>query len=268
MGKCSRFLDKVREDRYIRVKTRQVRKFNNFFSKGKGTILSNNDNNREGQSIRENGSSNNRDSNNRQVQVNNSNNKSQLQANITEKWVINLSSTSLTEGQQSVLTKGPNFSLTPKYIPNIDYITAVESMCGKLKEQEAMELRADINVLLRKAKVPKPNITRQESIALSQLRRNKDRVILTVDKGVVMVLMDREDYINRAKDLLVQPAYRAIPADPTNRIKAQLMTKLRRIKRVPTWMRVCTKLCISLVVSPQSSMDYPKSIKQAICLGP
>ena len=56
-------------------------------------------------------------------------------------------------------------------------------MCGKLKEQEAMELRADINVPLRKAKVPKPNITRQESIVLSQLRRDKDRVILTADKG-------------------------------------------------------------------------------------
>ena len=105
------------------------------------------------------------------MQVNNKNNKSQLQANNTKKWVINLSSTSLTEGQQSGLAKGPNFSLTPKYIPNIDYITAVESMCGKLMEQEAMELRADINVLLRKAKVPKPNITRQESIVLSQLRR-------------------------------------------------------------------------------------------------
>ena len=197
MGKCSRFLDKVREDRYNRIKARQVRKFNNLFSKSKGSILSNNHNDREGQGIRENGPSNNRDSNNRQVQVNNNNNKSQSQTNITEKWVINLSSTSLTEGQPSVLAKGPDFSLTPKYIPNIDYITPVESMCGKLEEQEAMGLRADINVLLRKVNIPKPNITRQESIALSQLRRDKDRAILTADKGVAMVVMDKKDYIKR-----------------------------------------------------------------------
>ena len=45
MGKCSKFLDKVREDRYNRVKARQVRKFNNLFSKSKGSILSNNNNN-------------------------------------------------------------------------------------------------------------------------------------------------------------------------------------------------------------------------------
>ena len=42
----------------------------------------------------------------------------------------------------SVLSKGPNFAITPKYIPNVDYITAVESMCSKLKEEDAMELRS------------------------------------------------------------------------------------------------------------------------------
>ena len=29
----------------------------------------------------------------------------------------------------------------------------------------------------------------------------------------------------------MQPAYRTIPRDPSNKIKAQLITKLRRIKR-------------------------------------
>ena len=94
-----------------------------------------------------------------------------------------------------------------------------------------MELRLDINALLRKAKVPTPNLTRQESIGLAQLKKDKDRVILTADKGVAMVVMDKEDYINKAKELLAQPAYRVIPGDPTNRRKAQLITKLRKINR-------------------------------------
>ena len=78
------------------------------------------------------------------------------------KWVINLSKTSLTEAQKAVLAKGPNYSITPNQIPNVDYITVVESMCPKLKEEDAMELRSDINSLLRKAKTPKPNLTKQE----------------------------------------------------------------------------------------------------------
>ena len=77
------------------------------------------------------------------------------------KWVINLSRTNLMEGQKSVLAKDPNFSLATKYIPMVDYITAVESVCSKLMEDQAMELRSDVNALLRKATAPKPNLTKE-----------------------------------------------------------------------------------------------------------
>ena len=116
---------------------------------------------------------------------------------INNKWVINLSKTELTEGQKFVLAKGPNFSITPKCIPNVDYITAVESMCSKLKE-DAMELRSNINSLLRKAQAPKPNLTKQERVGLAQLKKDKERVILTADKGVAMEVMDKEEYVNKA----------------------------------------------------------------------
>ena len=104
-------------------------------------------------------------------------------------------------------------------------------MCSKLKQGDSMELRLDINALLRKAKKPKPNLTRQENIGLAQRKKDKDRVILTADKGVVMVVMDREEYVTKAQELLAQPAYRLILRDSTNKIKAQLITKLRKIKK-------------------------------------
>ena len=104
-------------------------------------------------------------------------------------------------------------------------------MCPKLKEEDASVLRVDINSLLRKEKAPKPNLNKQERIALAQLKKDQDRVILTADKGVVLVVLDKDDYISRARDLLSQPAYKDIPKDPTNRIKAQLITKCRRIKK-------------------------------------
>ena len=94
-----------------------------------------------------------------------------------------------------------------------------------------MELRANTNSLLRKAQVPKPNLTREERKVLAQLKKDKDRVILTTDKGVAMVLMDREDYITKAEALLSQPAYRLLPRDLTTQIKAKLITKRRKIKQ-------------------------------------
>ena len=62
-----------------------------------------------------------------------------------QKWVINLSSKPLTRVQRSVLAKGPNFVVFPRHPPNFEYITAIESASTKLSQQDAEELRANIN---------------------------------------------------------------------------------------------------------------------------
>ena len=82
-----------------------------------------------------------------------------------------------------------------------------------------MELRADINSILRKGKTPKANLTKEEKIGLAQLRKDKDRIILMADKRVAMVVMDREDYNKKAQDLS-QLAYKVLSKDPTSKIKA------------------------------------------------
>ena len=74
-------------------------------------------------------------------------------------------------------------------------------MCSKLREDEAMELRTDINVLIRKSKAPKSNITKEERICLAQLKKDKDRVILTTYKAVAMEVMDKEEYVSKAQEL-------------------------------------------------------------------
>ena len=55
--------------------------------------------------------------------------------------------------------------------------------------------------------------------------------MLTADKGVAMVVMDKKEYIDKATNLLSQPAYRTIERDPTNKLKAKLITLLRKLKR-------------------------------------
>ena len=133
--------------------------------------------------------------------------------------------------KKAVLAKGPNYAISSSNIPNSEYITAIKTIGQKLKEEEASELKADINTILRKGQVPKSNLSKEERRALSQLRKDQDRVILTADKGVAMVVLDKEDYVSKAQESLSQPAYKEIPRDPTNKIKAQLITKLRRIKK-------------------------------------
>ena len=256
LDRCISFIEKVRQERFNKVKARQVRKFNILSNKNIPNQVSNNSSN-----------------NNRSTKGGNvarlDNNQSVSERDIS-KWVINLSSINLTPAQKAVLVKGPNFAISPNNIPNLEYITAIESMCPKLKEEDAMELRTDMNSLLRKGKVPKPNLTKQERIGLAQLKKDQDRVILTADKGVVLVAMDKEEYISKVQELLSQLAYKEIPKDPTNKIKAQLITTLRRIKKERNLdegmykaMKVCIRLCILQVVSHLSFMGYQKFIKQA-----
>ena len=39
-----------------------------------------------------------------------------------------------------------------------------------------------------------------------------------------MIIMDRQDYINKANHLLIQTTYKPIAKDPTNSIKTSLST--------------------------------------------
>ena len=100
-----------------------------------------------------------------------------------------------------------------------------------------------------------------------QLKKDKDRVVLIANKGVAMVIMDKQDYINKAEELLAQLAYRTIPKDPTNKIKAQSITKLRRIKRENNLDEGAYKAMYPTSCIPPSFMDYQKFIKLATFSG-
>ena len=47
------------------------------------------------------------------------------------------------------------------------------------------------------------NLTKEEIKGLAQLKKDKDRLMLTAGKGVAIAFMDKEDYIQKADSLLV-----------------------------------------------------------------
>ena len=68
---------------------------------------------------------------------------------IALKWVVNLSKTHLTPAQESLLSKGSNFAIAPNNPPNVDFITAIESVCHKLSAQDSQKCRAETSCLLK-----------------------------------------------------------------------------------------------------------------------
>ena len=63
-------------------------------------------------------------------------------------------------------------------IPHLEYITSIASAWQKLDHQEAEELRADINRVLRSSH-PQPNLTKGELKALTEVRKDSNRIVLT-----------------------------------------------------------------------------------------
>ena len=67
----------------------------------------------------------------------------------------------------------------------------MEVACQSLKPTEAEEFRADIARVLKQARPPKANISKEEWRAIKELRSDKKHLILTADKGVALVLRIR-----------------------------------------------------------------------------
>ena len=53
--------------------------------------------------------------------------------------------------------------------------------------------------MLKKTPPPRHNLTKDEQKAIGELKRDKTRVVLTADKGVSLVVMDKEQYIKKQK---------------------------------------------------------------------
>ena len=129
-----------------------------------------------------------------------------------------------------VLSRGPNFAIVPINPPVGKYIASIENACLKLKQGKADELRGEIKTILKKINTPNNKITTEEKKALVELRKDTNKTILTADKGVSLVVMNKEDYQKKALKLLDQPTYETITADPTTKYKNRLILLLKAIK--------------------------------------
>ena len=78
----------------------------------------------------------------------------------------------------------------------------------------------------------KPNITMDEFKAIKEPKEDQSRVVLTVDKGMAMVIMDKKEYTDKAIGLLSDTNnYRTISSNPINKLKSKLTGILKDVKK-------------------------------------
>ncbi|BHF83612.1 hypothetical protein SprV_0902675500 [Sparganum proliferum] len=115
--------------------------------------------------------------------------------------VHNLSSKELTKEQVQVLRYEASFNTADAKPVNM--IAAVESVINQTEAAEETKslIRHQVSSLLMTHK-PREILPKVERDALRELKADKDIVIVPADKGRSTVVLDRTDYLQKAKDLL------------------------------------------------------------------
>ena len=108
---------------------------------------------------------------------------------IRKKWVINLSSKPHSDGEQSLLQKGPKFAVSSSKVPLTEYIAITKRICDELSEntvgKDCTEIYQKTKKVLqhfKEKKGPTHNTTKEEWEAIKTLREDPSCVVLTADK--------------------------------------------------------------------------------------
>ena len=122
-----------------------------------------------------------------------------------------LFSRSLTKTWVSLLARGTNYAVVPSYSPEGEYITAVEKPVSKFPPQwQRSSNMCSTPILISLRKIPRPY----------RIQTGQGQSYTHSGQWGGMVVLNRQDYISKAKDLLVQKdTYRPLTADPTNKHK-------------------------------------------------
>lgn len=151
--------------------------------------------------------------------------------------VVNMSSRNFSPEVMSVLEKGFNYALAPKRIPTEEIISEVEAGIRLLPGDVAEDIRRESARVLRTAKPPKSNISREEKAALQEVRRMEDIVVTRADKGNATVILDRLQYTNKVDELLEETTYSRLRRDPTTTIERETREIIRSSSIPPEQQR-------------------------------
>ena len=88
-------------------------------------------------------------------------------------WVVNLSDRKLTAAEEAILQKGPKYATTPRINP-IDFAAPIESALSysKVSDQVKETTRIKICEVIRKAKRPQSNVSKEERQAWRTLQED------------------------------------------------------------------------------------------------
>ena len=151
---------------------------------------------------------------------------------LKDKWVMNISSKELSALKRSAFEKGLKFAIAPHKIPTAEIVATVKESISQLNDDRRYLVRAEVSSILRCAKPPPKNIQKDVFNALIALKKDLDRLVLSADKGNCVVVLDKQQYHDKALSLLNDKSpYAVLNPDPTGKTQRKLNKMLLDLKK-------------------------------------
>ena len=132
--------------------------------------------------------------------------------------------------EEKVLHKGSGFAVADKRIQYDEFVTATQQASKHLSQSHSLALKAEVTDILKNTTQSKSNLTKEELKAINNLRRDQSIIITPADKGKALVIMDKDEYVQKMEEKLADvTTYVRIEKDPTLEIKDKLAGQLQKL---------------------------------------
>ncbi|XP_054257427.1 uncharacterized protein LOC128982491 [Macrosteles quadrilineatus] len=113
----------------------------------------------------------------------------------------------------------------------VNRVLWIESAVSQLPESQGDQFRCEASILLKKIPTPKPNLSKEETKAVSVLGKDGTVKILPADKGNATVVLDTVTYEEKMLETLQSGKYTQLKKDPTETFERKIATTLRKHKK-------------------------------------
>ncbi|XP_054260070.1 uncharacterized protein LOC128984748 [Macrosteles quadrilineatus] len=110
-------------------------------------------------------------------------------------------------------------------------VERIESAVSQLPESQGDQFRCEASILLKKIPTPKPNLSKEETKAVSVLGKDGTVKILPADKGNATVVLDTVTYEEKMLETLQSGQYTQLKKDPTETFERKIASTLRKHKK-------------------------------------
>lgn len=166
-----------------------------------------------------------------------------------KKFVRNLSTKSFDQNTLDTLSKGLNYTPTPKHIPIDEVIAEIESGIKYMPEHIKQDIRREITPVLKNAPVSGTKYKYNKSFdqVLKRLKES-DCVYMKSDKGRDLVILDRTDYVNRMQEVISADNFLEMKKTPLPSMKKGMAVILKSIENVfgktTKWKLMVSNPCV------------------------